>query len=62
MAEINIERKKKPVWLWLLLLLVIALVVWAIYTFTNAPDETEADDAPATGLVIPAHLIAPATV
>jgi hypothetical protein len=62
MAEINIERKKKPVWLWLLLVLIIALIVWAIYTFTNAPDETDADEAPATGLVIPAPPIVYATV
>jgi hypothetical protein len=54
MAEINIERKKKPVWLWLLLLLIIALVVWALYEFTNAPDETEVEETQTTGLVVPA--------
>jgi hypothetical protein len=54
MAEIKIERKKKPVWPWLLLLLIIALIAWAIYKFTDEPDEMEADEAPATGLVIPA--------
>lgn len=53
MAEINIERKKKPVWLWLLLILVIALIIWALYKFTNAPEETEVETAPATGMVIP---------
>ena len=33
MAEINIERKKKPVWPWLLLLVIVALLGWAIYEF-----------------------------
>jgi hypothetical protein len=54
MAEIKIERKKKPVWPWLLLLLIIALIAWALYKFTNEPDEMEVEEAPATGLVIPA--------
>lgn len=33
MAEINIERKKKPVWPWILLLVIVALLGWAIYEF-----------------------------
>lgn len=33
MAEINIERKKKPVWPWLLLLVIVALLGWVIYEF-----------------------------
>ena len=54
MAEINIERKKKPMWPWLLLLLVIiALIGWALYEMTNEPTETEYDEAPATGMVSP---------
>jgi hypothetical protein len=54
MAEINIVRKKKPVWPYLLVLLIIALIAWALYNFTDEPNETEAEEAPATGLVIPA--------
>lgn len=54
MAEINIERKKKPMWPWLLLLLVIiALIAWALYEMTNEPDETEYEEVPATGMVSP---------
>jgi hypothetical protein len=66
MAEIKIERKKKPVWPWLLLLLIIALIAWALYEFTNAPNESKAAEVPATGLVRPvlppAHLISHASV
>ncbi|OKL40455.1 hypothetical protein [Pontibacter flavimaris] len=55
MAEINIEKKKKSMWPWLILLLVIiALIVWALYEMTNEPDEVEYQEAPATGMVIPA--------
>ena len=54
MAEIKIERKKKPVWLWLLLLVIIALIAWGLYKFTDEPDAMEADEAPTTGQVIPA--------
>ena len=52
MAEIKIERKKKPVWLWLLLLVVIALIAWGLYKFTDEPDAMDADEAPATGQVM----------
>ncbi|WP_266205920.1 hypothetical protein [Pontibacter kalidii] len=56
MAEINIEKKKKSMWPWLILLLVIiALIVWALYELTNEPDEVEFQEAPATGMVIPAE-------
>jgi len=55
MAEINIERKKTPVWRWLLILLLLALIGWAIYEFVLK--KNEADDntiyAPPTGLVVP---------
>jgi hypothetical protein len=54
MAEIRIERKKKPVWPYLLLLLIIGLIAWALYEFTNEPDEVESEEMPATGLVVPA--------
>ncbi|PVY42210.1 hypothetical protein [Pontibacter virosus] len=31
MAEINIERKKKPVWPWILLVVILLLLGWAVY-------------------------------
>jgi hypothetical protein len=30
MAEINIERKRRPVWPWLLVLLLIGGIIWAL--------------------------------
>ena len=52
MAEINIERKKKPVWPWILLLLIVALLVWAIYELTNDRGDTELVEEPTTGMVL----------
>lgn len=52
MAEIRIERKRKPIWPWLVALLLLALIVWALYTFTNKPDEADDEQLPETGLVI----------
>ncbi|GAB3203384.1 hypothetical protein ABID22_000862 [Pontibacter aydingkolensis] len=52
MAEINIERKKKPVWPWLLLLVIIALLAWGIYEV--ATENTSLDDDVAVDYVIPA--------
>lgn len=46
MAEIEIERKKKPVWPWILLLVLLALVGWAIYEYMQ--------DRNMTTLVVPA--------
>lgn len=51
MAEINIERKKTPVWRWLLILLVLALVAWAVYEFAFDQDADEYEEIPATGMV-----------
>lgn len=33
MAEINIERKKKPIWPWILLLVLVALIGWVVYEY-----------------------------
>lgn len=53
MAEINIERKKAPVWRWLLILILLALIAWAVYEFAIKPESAEIDDdVPATGMVI----------
>ena len=59
MAEIRIERKRKPIWPWLLALLLLALIIWALYQFTNQPEEADGEQVPETGLVIqvPAPLI-----
>lgn len=35
MAEINIERKKKPVWPWILLLVLVALIGWVVYEYMS---------------------------
>lgn len=31
MAEIHIEKKKKPVWPWILLVVILLLLGWAVY-------------------------------
>lgn len=54
MVEINIEKKKRPVWPWILLIVIVALIVWAFYDFVIDPDDRIDDDAPVTGLVVPA--------
>jgi len=51
MAEINIERKKTPVWRWLLVLILLALIGWAIYEFAFDHEDDEFEDIPATGMV-----------
>ena len=55
MVEINIERKKKPVWPWILLLLIVGLLIWAIYEFTNDRNDIETTDQPETGMLKPAE-------
>lgn len=59
MAEIRIERKRKPIWPWLLALVLIGLIIWALYEFTNKPDAVDEEEIPATGLVsqVPAPLV-----
>lgn len=53
MAEINIERKKTPVWRWLLILLLLALIAWAVYEFVLDGRTADVDDdLPAAGMVI----------
>ena len=54
MAEIKIERKKKPIWPWLLLLLIVALLVWAIVELLNDDNEVTVEEAAVPGVVIPA--------
>lgn len=56
MEEINIERKKKPVWPWILVLVIVGLLIWAIIDMTNDDADVELDET-ATGMVLPAgHL------
>ncbi|MBJ6118229.1 hypothetical protein JAO76_08505 [Pontibacter sp. BT310] len=59
MVEINVERKKKPVWPWILLLLIVGLIIWAIVEMTNDNNETVIDENSGTGMVIPAHQLQP---
>ncbi|KAA5540792.1 hypothetical protein [Adhaeribacter rhizoryzae] len=51
MAEINIERKKTPVWRWLLILILLALIAWAVYEFAYDKEDNDFDEVPATGMV-----------
>ena len=52
MAEINIERKKRPVWPWLLLILILVLLGWAIYELVTEDNvETEVVEV---GYILPA--------
>ncbi|MBD1396464.1 hypothetical protein H9Q13_04750 [Pontibacter sp. JH31] len=66
MAEINIERKKKPVWPWLLLLVIVALLGWVVYEFALKNEQaylpltpkeqsigTATTPATRTGIIIP---------
>jgi hypothetical protein len=51
MAEINIERKKTPVWRWLLVLILLALLAWAVYEFAFDHTDDDYEEVPATGMV-----------
>jgi uncharacterized protein YpmB len=33
MAEIEIERKKRPVWPWILLVILLAIIGWVVYEY-----------------------------
>ncbi|MEJ8755585.1 hypothetical protein WG947_01140 [Pontibacter sp. H259] len=59
MAEINIERRKKPVWPWILLLLIVALLIWAIYEMTNDRDDIDTEEVQETGMLLPAENYTP---
>ncbi|MBC5772724.1 hypothetical protein H8S95_01500 [Pontibacter sp. KCTC 32443] len=61
MAEINIERKKRPVWPWILLLIILALLAWALYEMLSDRDETDVEESAETGMVVPLETMPPAT-
>ncbi|EJF08562.1 MULTISPECIES: hypothetical protein [Pontibacter] len=42
MAEIRIEKKKKPVWPWILLVVILLLLGWAIYELVLKDGQTQA--------------------
>ncbi|CAN5919485.1 hypothetical protein BH24BAC1_BH24BAC1_07600 [soil metagenome] len=55
MAQINIERKKNPVWPWVLGLILLALIAWAIYEFVYKRDQNEQyreEVRPNTGMIM----------
>ena len=54
MAQINIERKKNPVWPWVLGLILLALIIWAIYEFGYKRNENEEfqEVNPNTGMIM----------
>ncbi|WP_018477686.1 hypothetical protein [Pontibacter roseus] len=55
MVEINIEKKKKPVWPWILLLIILALIGWAVYEMLSSPAADSVDTTTnTTGMVEPA--------
>jgi hypothetical protein len=37
-AEIRVERKRRPVWLWVVALVIVALLAWAAYDYFVADD------------------------
>jgi hypothetical protein len=58
MAQINIERKKNPVWPWVLGLILLALIAWAVYEFgykREQRQETQRETPPPSGILIPAE-------
>jgi hypothetical protein len=54
MVEINIEKKKKPMWPWILLLVIVALLVWAIYELTSDRDTADTAALPVPGMLLAA--------
>lgn len=54
MAQINIERKKTPIWPWILGLILLALVAWAVYEFGYKRNQNEIyeQDRPTTGMIM----------
>jgi hypothetical protein len=49
MAQINIERKKNPVWPWVIGIILIVLIGWAVYEFgykRERQQETQPSSAP----------------
>ncbi|MHC2993290.1 hypothetical protein OB13_17520 [Pontibacter sp. HJ8] len=52
MAEINIERRKKPVWPWILLIILLALIGWVAYEYLRDDTSVDVDvDTNSTGMV-----------
>lgn len=52
MAEINIEKKKKPVWPWILLVILLVLIGWVAYEFLRDDTSVDVDvDTNTTGMV-----------
>ncbi len=41
MAEIHIEKKKKPIWPWILGALLLAVVIWIVVDSTNSKDDSQ---------------------
>lgn len=42
MAEINIQKKKKPVWPWILLVVILLLLGWAVYELVLRDGQAQA--------------------
>lgn len=54
MAEIRIEKKKKPVWPWILLVVILLLLGWAVYELVLKDGQIQAFAAVYTLVHVPA--------
>lgn len=52
MAEINIERKKKPVWPWILLIVLVALIGWVVYEYMSERTTAATEVSPDTTALV----------
>ena len=59
MAEINIQKKKKPVWPWILLVLILLLLGWAVYEFLLRDGQVQALAALGTWVPAPSPELIP---
>ncbi|GGG15749.1 hypothetical protein [Pontibacter amylolyticus] len=59
MAEIHIEKKKKPVWPWILLVVILLLLGWAVYELFLRDGQVQALAAVSTLLPAPSPELMP---
>ncbi|MDO6391297.1 hypothetical protein Q4E40_14245 [Pontibacter sp. BT731] len=59
MAEIHIEKKKKPVWPWILLVVILLLLGWAVYELFLKDGQVQALAAVCTLLPAPGPDLTP---
>ena len=59
MAEIRIEKKKKPVWPWILLVVILLLLGWAVYELFLKDGQVQAPAAVGMQMPVPGPLLPP---